>query len=512
MKYFESMKNIGVVAAPRGISVAIARYLKEHCEKELHVYFRFKGDMDVKKKEHSKLFDSIKVYNFDNEDLVCELPNEGEVINESIKWEKKIGSPITYTFHYERFLGKGYYLGCREYPESIYSNSSYLSRTRILHIANRRLNYWDNEIKKNNLDLIIGGPVEAHYAALANNIPYVMLQTSRYEDYWMWTNYLFNNSLVQKNFLAKKYLELDEINKFEIIERHAVGVGGPSHINDLGWLKSTKKIYNALFWGLAYRVRALLIWKKLPKKHQKFFKAVKLPLMEFVTYRRMTGKTVFKMKDLKGIKYISCPLHKEPETALQQASPEFFDQYSMIINISMNLPSDMILVLMEHPKSMGRRGVEWYKKVNDLHNVFFIDIRVDSHELIRESQAVAGITGTSMLEGLRFGIPAIIFSQHSQFSNIYGAYVVSNSCEIIQAIDECLAYDSNKIRESAMLFLSSIVGSSFDLKGAGALWFELVGNYDYDKEIMKDAISKLEEYISFSDHYEPICKNQKTSF
>jgi len=63
-----------------------------------------------------------------------------------------------------------------------------------------------------------------------------------------------------------------------------------------------------------------------------------------------------------------------------------------------------------------------------------------------------------------------------------------------------------------MLFLSSIVGSSFDLKGAGALWFELVGNYDYDKEIMKDAISKLEEYISFSDHYEPICKNQKTSF
>jgi hypothetical protein len=114
-----------------------------------------------------------------------------------------------------------------------------------------------------------------------------------------------------------------------------------------------------------------------------------------------------------GEKYIYFPLHVAPEAVLLGSAPEFADQFSLIKNISMNLPWGVKLYVKDHPaQQIGLMlNYDFYKKLLTLPNVRYFPPSVRSESLIepQECLAVAVINGTVGLEAAMKQKPVYVF-------------------------------------------------------------------------------------------------------
>ncbi len=114
-----------------------------------------------------------------------------------------------------------------------------------------------------------------------------------------------------------------------------------------------------------------------------------------------------------GEKYLYFPLHVTPEAVLLGSAPELSDQFSLIKNISMNLPWGVTLYVKDHPaQQVGfMLNYDFYKKLLTLPNVRYFPPTVRSESLIepRECLAVAVINGTVGLEAAMKHKPVYVF-------------------------------------------------------------------------------------------------------
>jgi hypothetical protein len=112
-------------------------------------------------------------------------------------------------------------------------------------------------------------------------------------------------------------------------------------------------------------------------------------------------------------KFVLFPLHVTPEASLLGTTPELADQFSLIKNISMNLPWGIKLYVKEHPHSLIGGGLDYsfYKKVVSLLNVEIIKYNVPLDDLVKSKNLVClmGLSGTACLEAALLRKPVIIF-------------------------------------------------------------------------------------------------------
>tara|TARA_Y100000389_G_C17468010_1_gene527494 strand:+ start:781 stop:2346 length:1566 start_codon:yes stop_codon:yes gene_type:complete len=160
-------------------------------------------------------------------------------------------------------------------------------------------------------------------------------------------------------------------------------------------------------------------------------------------------------KSPKDEKYIYMPLHVIPESTTFVKSPMYIDEINLIEAISKSLPISWKLYIKEHPAMIGERSIQFYKRVNKLHNVKFVKINFykDPKPWIQKSLAVITIVGSSALEASMLSKPAIVFGNvcYNVLSNVR----VTNSFEELEMIfklikndnwpnknnnDECAAY------------------------------------------------------------------------
>ena len=108
----------------------------------------------------------------------------------------------------------------------------------------------------------------------------------------------------------------------------------------------------------AYMIAQHLYWR-----FRRFEKARGYYLSENIRYiwrQRNAAKVMGlsslpSLKDLKGKPFVFFPLATEPETALQQLSPEYLSQLSCIQAVCKYLPAGYTLVIKEHHTALGRR-------------------------------------------------------------------------------------------------------------------------------------------------------------
>lgn len=112
-------------------------------------------------------------------------------------------------------------------------------------------------------------------------------------------------------------------------------------------------------------------------------------------------------------KFILFPLHVTPEASLLGTVPELADQFSLIKNISMNLPYGVKLYVKEHPHSLLGDGLDFffYKRISSLPNVVIIKAEANLDELFNRDNfiAVVGISGTVCLDAALKRKHAILF-------------------------------------------------------------------------------------------------------
>ncbi len=114
--------------------------------------------------------------------------------------------------------------------------------------------------------------------------------------------------------------------------------------------------------------------------------------------------------------FVFVPLHYEPERTSNPDGGDFYNAYDMILWLRSFLPSHIFIVIKEHSsqftsKMYGYRGRSplFYKAVNSLHNVFFVDIQKKSSELIGKSIFIATQTGSAALEAALMQKKSLVF-------------------------------------------------------------------------------------------------------
>lgn len=125
------------------------------------------------------------------------------------------------------------------------------------------------------------------------------------------------------------------------------------------------------------------------------------------------------LKELPNKNFIYVSLHLQPERSTNPEGGYFDDQSLMIKIISESIPDDWCIIVKEHPKqfkydlrTFHARSINFYKTINNLKNVFFIDSEFPQNELIVRSKITATVSGSVGWETLLNCKPSLIFSQN----------------------------------------------------------------------------------------------------
>jgi len=110
---------------------------------------------------------------------------------------------------------------------------------------------------------------------------------------------------------------------------------------------------------------------------------------------------------LPNLDYAFFPLHTEPEITLSVYSKPYLNQIEAIRLFSHNLPVHMKLVVKEHPWSIGKRPLSYYRKLLEIPNVMLADPAIKSRELVANARLVTIIAGSIGFEALVLKKPVV---------------------------------------------------------------------------------------------------------
>lgn len=111
-------------------------------------------------------------------------------------------------------------------------------------------------------------------------------------------------------------------------------------------------------------------------------------------------------------RFVYFPLQMQPELTTTILGKEYSDQLLAIERLSAMLPDDWMIYVKENPKQgPHQRSTEFFLRMARIPNCTYVDISVDTYELMRTSQFVASVTGTACWESITGGKPALIFGQ-----------------------------------------------------------------------------------------------------
>lgn len=161
-------------------------------------------------------------------------------------------------------------------------------------------------------------------------------------------------------------------------------------------------------------------------------------------------------------KYIYVPLHMQPELTSSPLGGIYVDQLLMVEMLSYWLPEDWIIYVKEHKyqtmdvdmyKMAFFRSMDFYEDMLGLSNVKFVSLEEDTYKLIKNSQAVATLTGTAGLEAVALGKPFLMFGYYymNYCPNVYNIRNNEDCKNAIKAITNW-QIDSNFQRNFKLFF------------------------------------------------------------
>ncbi len=147
--------------------------------------------------------------------------------------------------------------------------------------------------------------------------------------------------------------------------------------------------------------------------HKKYNDIYNLSQLEYelfhlgIEYRNLRLKfgNYFEMPEDES--YVFFPLHLEPELALLLYAPYMTNQLSVVKNVAHSLDSDTVLYVKEHPQSVAKKPLEFYRQMRDMPNAKSLFPHINSRQLITNAKGVITINSTVGMEAMLLGKPAV---------------------------------------------------------------------------------------------------------
>lgn len=128
------------------------------------------------------------------------------------------------------------------------------------------------------------------------------------------------------------------------------------------------------------------------------------------------------------------PLHVQPEFTTDVRAPFHANQLALIEGVSKAVPVGYQVLVKEHPGMRGERRLRYYEELKKLHNVRLLSPCLDSHNLIRKSDVILTIAGSSAWEAILYEKPVIAFGPLC-----YGFCELAYHCENIAELPGVLS-------------------------------------------------------------------------
>lgn len=203
-----------------------------------------------------------------------------------------------------------------------------------------------------------------------------------------------------------------------------------------------------------------------------------------------------KQEQLSELKYIFFPMHTEPEVSLLVHGKPFINQIELIRMIAISMPIDTVLVIKEHPWMIGKRSLNYYKKILNIPRVKIARPDIVSRDLITNAKLITVITSSISLEGVILKKPCITFGDC--MTNLLPSFMCRR-CKDIKSLpvilDEMM---SIKIEKNWDIYLKYMLFSIFSFSKEVNLYTSLLGRKDRfanNKRSYDDEIQSLYECI-----------------
>jgi CDP-glycerol glycerophosphotransferase (TagB/SpsB family) len=145
--------------------------------------------------------------------------------------------------------------------------------------------------------------------------------------------------------------------------------------------------------------------------------------------------------------FVYFPLHVTDDYKIKRIIPHAVDQASLIEQVADALPAGYDVVIKEHPMSLGRNSVALLRRLRRRSNIRLVAPRTSTHELIKQSEAVAVISSTVGLEALLYDKP--VLTMGDPYYAGYGVTLdLTSFADIRERVPELLRFrpDPERIR------------------------------------------------------------------
>lgn len=152
-------------------------------------------------------------------------------------------------------------------------------------------------------------------------------------------------------------------------------------------------------------------------------------------------------------KFVYFPLHIQPECTTSAMGDVFVDQILALDILSFCLPDDWVIYVKENPgqwigpRMHAGRFNGYYDEILKRRNVRLVPVSTSTYDLIKNTQAVASITGTACWEAVLRGKPAFVFGHvwHMYCEGVFRVDGEESAMEAFAKITSGYKPDSQKV-------------------------------------------------------------------
>ncbi len=159
------------------------------------------------------------------------------------------------------------------------------------------------------------------------------------------------------------------------------------------------------------------------------------------------------------------PLQVSPESSINTPAPFFVDQMRAIDAIRFALPSDMLLVVKEHPAFIGLRRPSFLRALRRKAGILVARYDLPSEEILDRAAITLSVSGSAVLEAFLKGKPALTLGGAFFSTFLGGPASVDALRQRVRAALSCPPADDQIVEAIARVYAVSapfIMGAPFD--------------------------------------------------
>jgi hypothetical protein len=155
------------------------------------------------------------------------------------------------------------------------------------------------------------------------------------------------------------------------------------------------------------------------------------------------------------LRYAFYPLQYSPESSINTPAPYFVDQMRAIDAIRFALPSDMMLVVKEHPACMRLRPTSFLRALKKKAGVVMARVDMKSSDIVERAAITFSVSGTAALEAYLHGRPSLTLGGNFFASWLGGPAGVDNLAACVAEALQRRVTDAEIVENLARVYAAS---------------------------------------------------------